>query len=82
MGVEPKPPRRSQNQTGEEIHYVDVISSYPFVCKYGKFPVGHSNVYVCKDCPPDCLDREGIIKCNVLSPRNLYHRVVPYRSLD
>jgi hypothetical protein len=25
---------------GEKINYVDVISSYPYVCKYGKFPVG------------------------------------------
>ena len=27
---------------GEQIKYVDVCSLYPWVCKYGKFPVGHS----------------------------------------
>jgi hypothetical protein len=31
------------------------------------------------DCPPDCVDREGI-KCNVLPPRNVYHPVLPYKS--
>ena len=36
---------------GEEIHYVDVISLYPYICKYGKFPVGHPKVYVVADFP-------------------------------
>ena len=36
---------------GEEIHYVDVISLYPYICKYGKFLVGHPKVYVFADCP-------------------------------
>ena len=57
-----------------------VISLYPYICKYGKFPVGHPTVYVGTDCPPDCLDREGIIKCKVLPPRKLYHPVLPYKS--
>jgi G:T-mismatch repair DNA endonuclease (very short patch repair protein) len=65
---------------GEEIHYVDVISLYPYICKYGKFHVGHPKVYVGADCPPDCLDREGIMKCKVLPPRCLYHLVLPYKS--
>jgi hypothetical protein len=38
---------------GEEFHYVDVILLYPYICKYGKFPVGHPKVYVDADCPPD-----------------------------
>jgi hypothetical protein len=36
---------------GEEIEYVDVISLYPYICKYGKFFVGHPEVYVGADCP-------------------------------
>jgi hypothetical protein len=36
---------------GEEIRYVDVISLYPYICKYGKFPVGHPKVYVGADFP-------------------------------
>jgi hypothetical protein len=65
---------------GEQFLYVDVISLYPYICKYGKFPAGHPEVYVGADCPPDCLAREGIIKCKVLPPRKLYHPVLPYKS--
>ena len=36
---------------GEIIYYVDVISLYPYICKYGNFPVGHPNVYVGASCP-------------------------------
>jgi len=36
-------------------------------------------VYVGADCPPVCLDREGIVKCNVLPTRKLYHPVLPYK---
>ena len=46
----------------EKIHYVDVISLYPYICKYGKFPLDHPKGYVGADRPPDCLDREGIMK--------------------
>ncbi|KAJ8962079.1 hypothetical protein NQ318_018029 [Aromia moschata] len=34
---------------GEKIKYVDVCSLYPWVCKYGKFPVGHPKVHVGDD---------------------------------
>jgi len=36
----------------ETIHYVDVMSLYPYICKYFKFPVGHIFFHVreaCKD---------------------------------
>jgi hypothetical protein len=46
-------------------------SVYPYICKYGKFPVGHPKVYVGADCPLDCLDREGVVKCKVLPSRGL-----------
>jgi hypothetical protein len=59
---------------------VDVISLYPYICKYGKFPVGNPEVYVGADCPPECVDKEGIIKCQVLPPRDLHHPVLPYKS--
>jgi hypothetical protein len=66
-----------RTKQGEAIHYVDVISLYPYICKYGKIPVGHPEVYVGENCPAKCLDREGIIKCKVLPPRKLYHSVLP-----
>ena len=30
--------------------------------------------------PPDCLDREDIIKCKILPPRKLYNSVLRYKS--
>ena len=42
--------------------------------------MGHPKVYVGADCPPDCLDREGIIKCKLLPPRSLYYPVLPYKN--
>jgi hypothetical protein len=57
----------------EEIHYVDVISLYPSICRYLKLPVGHPHVHVEQDCASNCLELEGTIKCRVLPPRKLYH---------
>ena len=54
---------------------MDVISLYPLICKYGKIPLGQPKVYVDADCPPDCLDRERMIKCKVLPPSKQYHLV-------
>ena len=58
---------------------MDVIRLYPYICKYGKFPVCHPKVCVGADCPPDYLDMEGIIKCKVLPPMRMYHPVIPYK---
>jgi hypothetical protein len=42
----------------EKIKYVDVCSLYPYICKYGRYPVGHPTVYVGED---ECRD---IVGCN------------------
>jgi len=34
----------------EKIHYVDVCSLYPYICKTGKFPIEHPKVYVGEEC--------------------------------
>ena len=31
--------------SSEEIKYIDVRSLYPYVCKYGLFPLGHPTIY-------------------------------------
>jgi hypothetical protein len=53
---------------GEEtIQYVDVISLYPFVCKYFKYPIGHPTIHMgdaCQDIDA-MLQKEGLIKCLV-----------------
>lgn len=73
----------------EKIHYVDVCSLYPYICKTGKFPVGHPKVYVGEECrkltgPSGVeIDKvEGLVHCTILPPRTLYHPVLPVRMHD
>jgi hypothetical protein len=61
------------------MQYVDVMSLYPRVCKYFKFPFGHPTIHLdCKDIQT-MLAKEGLVQCTVLPPRDLYHPVLPYR---
>ncbi|XP_015600909.1 uncharacterized protein LOC107270419, partial [Cephus cinctus] len=52
---------------------------------HDKFPVGHPVVYIDEECKQvigddnDISKVEGLIKCTVLPPRNLYHPVLPVR---
>ncbi|KAJ8914447.1 hypothetical protein NQ315_011388 [Exocentrus adspersus] len=65
----------------EQIKYVDVCSLYPWVCKYGKFPIGHPEVVVGEDCSKLNMETvEGVIKCKILPPENLYHPVLPMKA--
>jgi hypothetical protein len=68
---------------GETIQYVDVLSLYPYVCKYGKFPVGHPIVHLGDDCKDKeaCLGKEGLIKCTIVPPERLYHPLLPFRAI-
>ncbi|KAG5876883.1 hypothetical protein JTB14_007459 [Gonioctena quinquepunctata] len=63
-------------QNDEKIKYIDVCSLYPWVCKYGKFPVGHPKVYVSSECPT-LSSVSGLIRCRVLPPIELFHPVLP-----
>jgi len=57
---------------------VDVISLYPYICKYGKFPVGHPKVCVGADCPPDWIGRVLLnVRFYLLGD---YHPVLQYKS--
>jgi G:T-mismatch repair DNA endonuclease (very short patch repair protein) len=66
---------------GETIEYCDIMSLYPYICKYSKFPVAHPTVHAGDDCKDTeaMLKKEGLIKCCILPPRHLYHPVLPYR---
>ena len=58
------------------------MSLYPYICKYGQFPVGHPFVHVgdaCKD-KEACLRKEGVIKCSIVPPERLYHIVLHFRA--
>jgi len=72
------------NNNNETIEYVDVMSFYPYICKYFKFPVDHSIIHVgdaCKDVEA-CVRMEGLIKCSIFPPDKLYHLVLPYRCIN
>ena len=65
----------------ETIQYVVVMSLYPYICKYFKFPVGHPVIHVGDECKnmEDCLHMDGVIKCTTVRPEKLYHPVLHYR---
>jgi hypothetical protein len=67
-------------EEGESIQYVDVCSLYPYVCKKGHYPLGHPTVHVGdRECRELGLNVNGLLKCKVLPPLNLYHTVLPTR---
>jgi len=43
-----------QSNWGESLQYVNVMSLYPYICKYFKFPVGHPVIHV----EDACCDKE------------------------
>ena len=58
--------------------YIDVCSLYPFICKYGLFPLGHPTILSQENIDQDNLQQYcGLIKCKVLPPTDLYHPVLP-----
>ena len=74
-------------QEREKIRCVDVCSLYPYICKYGKYPMGHPKVYVgWEECtrimgPNNVISRvNALIKCEVLPSQNLYHPLLPVRK--
>jgi hypothetical protein len=63
------------------VQYCDVKSLYPYICKYFKFPIGHPTIHV-DDAWADkaaCLKMEGLMKCTIVPPKDLYHPVLPFR---
>ena len=66
---------------GETIQYGNVMSLYPYVCKYFKVPIGHPVIHVgdaCQDMQAMIL-KDGLMKCSILAPRDIYHPVIPFR---
>ncbi|XP_042324842.1 uncharacterized protein LOC121931305 [Sceloporus undulatus] len=60
---------------GEEIHYYDFTSLYPFVNKTKEYPIGHPSI-IYKDFRP-LSEYFGIAKVKVLPPRGLFFPVLP-----
>ena len=57
--------------------YVDFTSLYPYIQKYGQFPIGHPEIII-----DNFLSIEkyfGLIFCRILPPRDLYLPVLPFK---
>jgi len=67
---------------GEALKCVDVISLYPYICKYFNFVVGHPVIHVGDSCKEKetCLRKEVLMKCSIVHPERLYHPVLPFRA--
>ena len=61
-----------------KIKYVDFTSLYPDINKNGVYPVGHPTIFTEK-IHPDITRYFGLIQCDVLAPRGLYHPVLPFK---
>ncbi|XP_046569532.1 uncharacterized protein LOC124277858 [Haliotis rubra] len=67
-----------ETEEKENILYMDFTSLYPWVNKYGQYPVGHPQI-ITRDFKS--LEQYfGIAKVKILPPRGLYHPVLPFRS--
>ena len=64
---------------GEQIRYVDVTSLYPYINKYGTYPVGHPHIITNPE-GNDISNYYGMVKVDVLPPYELFNPVLPYRS--
>ncbi|KAK3926595.1 putative DNA polymerase [Frankliniella fusca] len=72
---------RADLAKGEKIKMVDVVSEYPNANLRGEYPYGHPTLYLEGDPhmpPPDTWN--GVVKCTVLPPRDLYLPVLPYKA--
>ena len=67
-----------QVDEGEEIHYKDVTSLYPFINKYGTYPIGHPTILL-QPSNQTIQDYYGLAKVDVLAPEKLLHPVLPVR---
>ena len=68
------------HKTGDnkKVLYSGVTSLYPYVNKYGKYPVGHVQ-NITKNFK-NIGEYFGIAKVKILPPTQLYHPVFPFRS--
>ena len=61
---------------------INSFSLYPWVNKYGTFPLGHPKILTENFAKISAgnLPYFGMIKAKVIPPRGLFHPVLPYRS--
>ena len=65
-----------QVSPGEEIHYMDVTSLYPWVNKTQEYPLGHPEIKT-QVTVEEFPNYFGLAKVTILPPPELYHPVLP-----
>ena len=53
-------------QDGEKIYHIDICSLYPYINKYGEYPIGHPEIIVSNF--DDIRNYFGFVKCIVSCP--------------
>ncbi|XP_032226675.2 uncharacterized protein LOC116609985 [Nematostella vectensis] len=69
-------------EQGEEIHYYDFTSLYPWVNAMCEYPVGHLDAILTENFEEDLHAYKGLMKLRVLPPRDLFFPVLPVRVND
>jgi hypothetical protein len=60
----------------EQIKYIDFVSLYPYINKYGWYPIGHPTIFH-DIVDTDISKYQGVVHCDVLPPQNLRFGVLP-----
>ena len=68
----------AKTDPGEEIHYVDVTSLYPWVSKTQEYPIKHPKI-ITQPALQDFSEYFGLATVDILPPRHLFHPVLPVR---
>ena len=63
---------------GERIDYIDYTSLYPWVNKYGTYPLGHPTI-IKNPTSKNIQEYFGVAKVDVLAPQNLFHPILPVK---
>jgi hypothetical protein len=65
----------------ESVQYCDVMSLYPYIYTYFKFPIRYPVIHVSDVCADkeSCLKMDGLFKCTIVPTKDIYHPVLPFR---
>ena len=63
---------------GERIDYIDYTSLYPWVNKYGTYPLGHPTILK-TPVNQNVHEYFGVAKVDVLAPEKLFHTILPMK---
>lgn len=69
----------ADTEAGEEIHYLDFCSLYPYINKTGRLPLKHPEI-ITRDFDMTMKSYFGIAHVKILPPRDNYFGVLPHRA--